>query len=64
MLPIMATNIYLNNEKYRIHSCVMLQVEVEFLNNYICKLNERKFQNEFKKTLDIRTKSHDSQRTA
>ncbi len=36
---------------------VILQVEMEFLNNYIYKLNERKFQNERNKTLHSRSKS-------
>jgi len=50
-----------SNEIFVYRTNVMLQVEMEFLNYYICKLNERKFRNEFKKTLDIRTKSYHSE---
>ncbi len=43
---------------------VMLQVEMEFQNSYICKLKERKFQNAGEKTLHSRTEDYYSQRAA
>ncbi|MBS1552605.1 MAG: hypothetical protein JST15_11125 [Bacteroidetes bacterium] len=43
---------------------VMLQVEMEFLNSYICKFKERKFHHVRKKTLQLRTENYYSQRTA
>ena len=45
-------------------SIVMLQVEMEFLNYYICKLKERKFHHVRKETAHSRTKNHYSQRTS
>lgn len=46
------------------HALVMLQVEMEFLNHYICKLKERKFHHVRKETLYSGTENHYSQRAA